>query len=127
MSAHEGVTAVALPDSNRKSIPLLEQRRRGRVNTSAPITVAHPGNTACSEHAAHLGQRSDGLAEMHQHHMGKDGVERAIEKGQPIDICNFEADVRHSTRRTQGLRLLDLRWLKIDANHFARRHLLGKS
>ena len=108
MTAHEGIAAVALPDPYRKRVPLLKQWRRGRVDTSAPITVANPNNTAWAEHAAHLRQRSDRFAQMHQHHMGKDGVKGAIGKGQPIHISNLEAHVHHPTRSTQGLRLCDL-------------------
>ena len=108
---YEGITSVALADPYHERVPLLEHRRHRSVNTSAPIRVADTGKAAWAEHAAHLGQRSDGLEEMHQHHMGKDGVEGAIGKGQPINICDLEADVHHPTRSTQFQRLCDLRRL----------------
>src|SRR5215471_12475872 len=64
---------------------------------------------------------------MHQHRVSKHGVEKAIGKGQAVDICNLEVRVRHPPCNAQSLCLRDLGRLEIDADRLSRGDGLGKS
>src|SRR5262249_35521682 len=127
MTAHKGVAPVVLSDAYRNCVPLLKQWCHGRVDTSAPITVANSSKAAWPEHASDLLQRPDWFTQMHQHRVSKHGVEKAIGKGQAVDICNLEVRVRHPPCNAKSLCVRARGRLEIDADRLSRGDGLGNS
>ena len=57
--------------------PAVEPLVAGRPDERRVVAVAHRQQPAGAKHAAHLGERGDRVAEVLQHLMGVDDVERA--------------------------------------------------
>jgi hypothetical protein len=99
----------------------------GVEDRAAPVEDAHAEHPARGEQRPHLPERVHRAAQVLQHLMRKNGIERSGGKARLVDASDFEAQV--SRRRRAGERLCRRDHLRrrVDADRLARRHALRKT
>ncbi len=90
-----GVAGAAFvgADAQQQGLRVLEQRGRGFHQHATPVEVADPDHACRSEHATELAQRREGIAQVGQHGVGKDGIEGAGGEGQFVGAALHKAHV----------------------------------
>ena len=83
--------------------------------------MARPYHAAVLEHPANLSEGCHRFLHVFQHAVQKDGIERAVGKGQGVEIRNSKTGVRFLP--VCGLRpgKPELAWLNVDTDHVCRR------
>ena len=119
--------AVVCQHAQPQLLPASQRGRQRRQHLRAHFRIADADDAAAPQHAAHLPQGGEGVAEVEEHGVGERGVERGVGEREVVDAGHREGDVRHALPGGQRVRRHDLAWVQVDAEGLPGRHRRGQA